>query len=113
MAEKLPGEENSLSSLVRFFIDILAPERSYYALAIIYGQMRLRSDSVWEDDRYSPNQYSHPHRFDSVNFPDMEYKDVFGGTMGEKEQKEMDYHKIGLLSGKSKAMVEQELKSTN
>ena len=37
MAEKLPGEENSLSSLVRFFIDILAPERSYYALAIIYG----------------------------------------------------------------------------
>ncbi|WP_439100331.1 ABC transporter transmembrane domain-containing protein [Congregibacter sp.] len=37
MAEKHIASETSLSSLFRFFIDILAPERSYYVLAIIYG----------------------------------------------------------------------------
>ena len=61
----------------------------------------LRTDSVWEDDRYSPVKYPHPHRFDSVNFPEMEYKDVFGGTIGEKEKKDLEYYKIGLMSGKS------------
>ncbi|MEO1080622.1 MAG: ABC transporter ATP-binding protein [Pseudomonadota bacterium] len=37
MAEKYPAEENDLSSLFRFFITILSPERSFYALAIVYG----------------------------------------------------------------------------
>ena len=37
MAEKYPAEENDLSSLFRFFRLILAPERSFYALAIVYG----------------------------------------------------------------------------
>jgi hypothetical protein len=76
-----------------------------------YGKAgELRSDSVWEDDRYSPVKYSHPHRHDSVNFPEMEYKDVFGGTLGDAERKELDFHKIGLMSGKSKAMMEHEQK---
>ena len=70
----------------------------------------LRSDSVWEDDRYSPTSYSHPHRYDSVNFPEMEYKDVFGGTVGEAAKKELDYYKIGLTSGTSKAINEEQLK---
>ncbi|EED31327.1 toxin secretion ABC transporter ATP-binding protein [gamma proteobacterium NOR5-3] len=37
MADKHPAAENSLSSLFRFFFGILAPERNYYALAIVYG----------------------------------------------------------------------------
>ncbi|MFK8042984.1 ABC transporter transmembrane domain-containing protein [Congregibacter sp.] len=37
MVDKHIAAESSLSSLFRFFIGILAPERSYYALAIIYG----------------------------------------------------------------------------
>lgn len=37
MVDKHPAAENSLSSLTRFFFGILAPERSYYALAIVYG----------------------------------------------------------------------------
>jgi len=28
----------------------------------------MRSDSTWEDDRYDPLKYSHPHRYDNVNF---------------------------------------------
>ena len=43
---------------------------------------RLRSDSIWEDDRYNPTLYTHPHRYDNQNFPDQEYKDIFGGTIG-------------------------------
>jgi hypothetical protein len=31
---------------------------------------QLRSDSVWQDDRYNPTQYSHPHRYDNTNFKD-------------------------------------------
>lgn len=63
---------------------------------------------MWEDDRYSPMQYSHPHRNDSVNFPDMEYKDMFGGTKGDGEKKDMDYHKLALFSGVSKAMMDRD-----
>jgi len=37
MAEKYPAAENDLSSLFRFFITILAPERNFYGLAIVYG----------------------------------------------------------------------------
>lgn len=59
----------------------------------------MKTDSLWEDDRYDPVKHPHPHRYDSVNFPEMEYKDIFGGTIGEAEAKDMDYHKIGLLSG--------------
>jgi hypothetical protein len=63
----------------------------------------LRSDSLWQDDRYNPTKYSHPHRYDNVNFPEQEYKDIFGGTIGDREKKEMDYYKIGLINGKSQA----------
>ena len=48
----------------------------------------MRSDSLWQDDRYNPKEYSHPHRYDTVNFPDQEYKDFFGGTLGDAERKE-------------------------
>lgn len=43
---------------------------------------KLRSDSTWQDDRYDVRKYPHPHRYDNVNHPDQEYKDVFGGTLG-------------------------------
>lgn len=62
----------------------------------------LRSDSVWEDDRYNPTKYNHPHRYDNVNFPEQEYRDIFGGTLGEGEAKERDFYKLN-SQGKSRA----------
>ena len=56
-----------------------------------YGKT-LRTDSTWQDDRYNPTKQSHPHRYDSVNFPEQEYKDIFGGTLGDKEKKEQEYY---------------------
>jgi len=41
-----------------------------------------------------------------VNFPNQEYKDIFGGTLGTAEKKELDYYKLGLLNGKSQAMLD-------
>ena len=36
-----------------------------------YGTAQnLKTDSTWVDDRYNPSIYPHPHRYDSVNFPD-------------------------------------------
>ena len=52
----------------------------------------LRSDSTWQDDRYDVRKYPHPHRYDNVNFPEQEYKDVFGGTLGQAEQKLTEKH---------------------
>ena len=66
----------------------------------------LRPDGTWVDDRYDPKKYSHPDRYDDVNFKEMEYKDVFGGTLGNKEREEVDKHTIGFFSGKSTAMFE-------
>lgn len=72
-----------------------------------YGHpQNLRGDSTWTDDRFDPKKYPHPHRFDSVNFPDMEYKDVFGGTMGDGARKELEHHTLSLFSGKSTAMFD-------
>lgn len=65
---------------------------------------RMRTDSYWSDDRYDPTTYRHPHRRDSVNFPDMEYKDIFGGTWGQGALKEKEEHALSFWSGKSKAM---------
>jgi hypothetical protein len=65
----------------------------------------LRSDSIWEDDRYNPKTYSHPHRYDNVNFPEQEYRDIFGGTMGAHEQKEKQYYKLN-MGGTSRASEE-------
>lgn len=72
----------------------------------------LRPDGTQFDDRYHPMQYSHPHRNDNVNFPDMEYKDVFGGTLGDKERAEYDEHTIGLFSGYSTAMMKHQKQKT-
>jgi|TARA_B110000305_G_C19321900_1_gene579391 hypothetical protein len=34
-----------------------------------YGTAKnMRSDSTWEDDRYDPTKFPHPHRYDNVNF---------------------------------------------
>jgi len=30
----------------------------------------LRSDSLYQDDRYDPTKFSHAHRYDNVNFPE-------------------------------------------
>jgi len=48
----------------------------------------MRSDSLWQDDRYDPTKYSHAHRYDNVNFPEQEYEDFFGGTKGTAEIEE-------------------------
>ena len=42
----------------------------------------MRTDSTWEDDRYDPIKYSHPHRYDSVNFPEQKV-----ATIGRKYKK--------------------------
>ena len=41
-----------------------------------------------------------------MNFPEQEYKDVFGGTIGTAAAKEAEHHQIGLFSGRSTAMNE-------
>ena len=63
----------------------------------------LRSDSAYQDDRYNPVVHSHPHRYDNVNFPEQEYKDFFGGTMGTAEKEDREKHALD-MSGSSKAM---------
>jgi len=63
---------------------------------------QLRSDSVWQDDRYNPSKFSHPHRYDNFNFPEQEYKDIFGGTMGAGDAKEQEYFALD-SAGNSKA----------
>jgi hypothetical protein len=52
----------------------------------------IRSDSIWQDDRYDPQKFPHPHRYDNVNFPEQEYKDIFGGSIGDGEKKELSYY---------------------
>jgi hypothetical protein len=52
---------------------------------------KLRSDSMGQDDRYNPTKFSHPHRYDNVNFPEQEYKDIFGGTLGTADTQEQNY----------------------
>lgn len=74
-----------------------------------FGHPRnLRSDSTWQDDRYDPTKYPHPHRYDNVNFPEQEYSDVFGGTKGQGEQAEREKYRIGLFNGTSTAMIEHQ-----
>jgi len=69
-----------------------------------YGKANhLKSDSLWQDDRWDPTAYLHPHRYDNVNFPEQEYQDFFGGTKGTAEKEMYDQHKIGLFSGESDA----------
>ena len=70
-----------------------------------YGQ-KMRPDSYWYDDRYDPVEHRHPHRYDTVNFPDSEYKDVFGGNWGQASLDDRKKHAINFWSGKSKAMTE-------
>jgi len=65
--------------------------------------MNLRSDSLWEDDRYNPVKYAHTNRFDNVNFPEQEYKDIFGGNWGENEEAEKQKFMPGLIDGESRA----------
>lgn len=64
----------------------------------------LRSDTLWQDDRYDPTKFSHPHRYDNVNFPEQEFKDFFGGTIGNAEMEDYEKHRLGLTSGVSQAM---------
>ena len=66
----------------------------------------MRSDSMWQDDRYNPIEYSHPHRNDNVNFPQQEFKDFFGGTEGTAAKEEYEKHRLNLSDGTSKAMHE-------
>jgi hypothetical protein len=64
----------------------------------------LRSDSTWEDDRYNPTKFSHPHRYDNVNFPEQEFSDFFGGTKGTAEAEEYKKNELSVRSGQSQAM---------
>lgn len=76
-----------------------------------YGTPKnLRGESTWSDDRYDPIKYSHPHRYDNTNFPEQEYKDVFGGTMGTAAGVERDHHELSIVSGLSTAMMQEQVK---
>ena len=56
-----------------------------------YGKTaNLRSDSLWQDDRYDPTKFYHPHIYDNVNFEEQEYIDFFGGTKGTAEAAEYE-----------------------
>ena len=68
--------------------------------------LNLRSDSFYEDDRWNPTKYSHPHRDDNVNFPEKEYKDFFGGTLGAAKAKEMERYRMDVFSDQSEAIRE-------
>lgn len=71
----------------------------------------MRPDSYWYDDRYDPTVVRHPHRNNDVNFPDLEFKDVFGGNWGHKEETLRKKHALDFWSGKSRAMEEDDAKS--
>ena len=57
---------------------------------------------MWQDDRYNPTKFSHPHRYDNVNFPEQEYKDIFGGTLGTADTQEQNYFALN-SEGESQA----------
>lgn len=70
-----------------------------------YGKAaNLRSDSLWQDDRYDPRAYKHSHRYDNVNFPEQEYQDFFGGTKGTAEAADYKKHELDLF-GESSAAI--------
>lgn len=72
-----------------------------------YGKPgNLKTDSYWEDDRYNPKNYRHHHRNDNINNPEQEYKDFFGGNLGEGARKEQQRHSLGFFNNKSKAMAD-------
>lgn len=76
-----------------------------------YGKTaNLRSDSLWQDDRYDPTKYSHAHRYDNVNFPAQEYQDFFGGTKGAAEVAEREKHQLGLFDNSSAAIRDAQAK---
>jgi len=64
----------------------------------------LRSDSYFQDDRYEPTVFPHNHRYDNVNFPEQEFKDFFGGTIGTAEKEDYEKHRLGMFGAPSKAM---------
>jgi len=67
-----------------------------------YGMAHnLRSDSLYQDDRYLPQKFSHPHRRDNVNFPEQEYSDFFGGTMGTAAAADYEKNRIDVFSDQS------------
>jgi len=72
-----------------------------------YGSPKnMRSESTWEDDRYDPTKFPHPHRYDNVNFKEQEYIDVFGGTKGEGARAELDFYKYDWRTGTSNAEID-------
>lgn len=74
-----------------------------------YGSAKnMRSDSTWEDDRYDPTKFPHPHRYDNVNFGEQEYTDVFGGTKGQAASKELDHYKYNFWGTTSQAEIEHQ-----
>jgi len=72
--------------------------------------VNLRSDSHFQDDRFDPTKFSHPHRNDNVNFPEQEFKDFFGGTVGTAAGKEYAKHNMDIMSDQSDATREHHSK---
>jgi len=73
-----------------------------------YGKVaNLRSDSLYQDDRYNPTKFSHNHRYDNVNFPEQEYSDFFGGTKGTAQAAEYEKHRLD-SNGSSQAIKEHQ-----
>jgi hypothetical protein len=55
-----------------------------------YGcRSNMRTDSIWDDNRYDPTIYHHNHRDDNYHNPEQEYSDLFGGTVGAIAEKEL------------------------
>lgn len=67
---------------------------------------KLRSDSMYQDDRWVPTKYSHAHRRDNVNFKDQEFSDFFGGTIGTAAKEEQDHYMIDRKTDQSPAMAQ-------
>ena len=72
-----------------------------------YGSAKnLKTDTQFQDDRYNPIKFPHYHRYDNVNFPEQEYTDLFGGTLGHAAGAQRDKHQIGLFNNTSYALIE-------
>ena len=69
------------------------------------SDLKLKDWSYGSSSKMRPKKYRHPHRHDSVNFPDIEYKDIFGGNWGSKKLEEKKEHALSFWSQKSKAMA--------
>lgn len=66
----------------------------------------MRTDTMWDDDRYVPTKYPHNHKDDNVHNPAQLYTDLFGGNKGEAEIKENEKYALD-FAHKESVMINQ------